>query len=228
MRGGLTASHPGVGVLAAGKAGVVCALLALATGGHAEWHARTGSAMGTRIDAELWHPDAVAAADLLDAVMAEMQRVDRAFSPFRDDSELSLVNREAGRGWRAVSGELFGLLEESRQVSELTEGALDITFASVGRYYDYRNHTAPDDATLRAALEAIDYRYVELDTARHAVRFRHEAVYIDLGGIAKGHAVDRAIGILLEAGITNASVSAGGKCPHRGRPARPAVVGGRA
>jgi thiamine biosynthesis lipoprotein len=181
-----------------------------AAGAWADWHTHSGSAMGTRIELEFWLEDAAAAVRLSDAVMAEMERVDRAYSPFREDSELSLVNRTAPTGWLEVSDEMFELLARSRQMSELTGGAFDVTFASVGRFYDYRAGEAPDDATVRAALDAIDYRYVELDSQQHRVRYRHPAVHVDLGGIAKGHAVDRGIAILLAAGVQHASLSAGG------------------
>jgi thiamine biosynthesis lipoprotein len=80
----------------------------------------------------------------------------------------------------------------------------------VGRYYDYRAGIAPDDSQRKAALEAIDYRYVEFDLERRRVRYAHPDVYVDLGGIAKGHAVDQAIALLVGAGVRQASVSAGG------------------
>lgn len=201
-------------------AAFVCAALAAPV--LAAWHEDTEAIMGTRVHAELWHDDAREAARLLDAVMAEMRRIDATYSPYLEDSELSRLNRDAGKGWMDVSPELFDLLERSRRMSELTEGAFDITYASVGRYYDYRNGRRPDDAQIRRALEAIDYRYVELDARGPRARFAHPDVYVDLGGIAKGYAVDRCVAILRDAGVTQASVSAGGDSyilgDHRGQP----------
>jgi len=142
--------------------------------------------------------------------MAEMRRVDSAFSPYIESSELSRLNRDAPKDWVFVSDELYDLLEKSAQISRLSEGAFDITYASVGRYYDYREGKVPEPETEQLAVQAIDYRHVELDPATHRVRFTHPKVYLDLGGIAKGHAVDRCIAILVQAGITDASVAAGG------------------
>lgn len=176
----------------------------------AEWYDDTQAIMGTRVHAELWHDDPAEAARLLEAVMAEMRRIDRTYSPYIETSELSKLNREAGDGWVDVSPELLDLLEKSRRVSELTGGAFDVTYASVGRYYDYREGKRPDDARIAAAVEAIDYRYVELDPSGRRVRYTHPNVYVDLGGIAKGFAVDRCIALLERAGVTQASVSAGG------------------
>jgi len=176
----------------------------------AAWHEDTQAIMGTRVHAELWHRDPAVAVGLLEQVMAEMRRIDRAYSTHRDDSDLAELNRRGPHGWTPVSAELVDLLLESRRMSELTDGAFDVTYASAGRYYDFRHHRRPDEVTLKAAIDAIDYRYVEIDTERHRVRYRRPEVYVDLGGIAKGYAVDRAIAILQGAGIEHGAVAAGG------------------
>lgn len=182
----------------------------LAPAALAGWHHDTQSIMGTRVHAELWHDDPARAEQLLDAVMAEMRRIDATYSPYLESSDLSVLNREAPRGWVRVTAEMFELLSRSREMSELTGGAFDVTYASVGRYYDYRAGERPDDAQIREAVAAIDYRYVELDPAGPRVRYAHPRVYVDLGGIAKGYAVDRAAAILRRAGIEQAGISAGG------------------
>lgn len=176
----------------------------------AQWHERTGAAMGTKIHVELWHPETKVAADLLDTVMQEMDRVDQAFSPYIEQSELSRLNRDAPSGWVVVSDEMWDLLAKSRQISELTRGAFDITYASAGRFYDYREGKAPDDATLAQTVAAIDYKHVVMDPDLQRVRYAHKAVYIDLGGIAKGHAVDSGVGLLQRGGVEQASITAGG------------------
>lgn len=177
---------------------------------HAGWHQQTRSIMSTRVHVELYSEDAEQGAALVDAVMDEMYRIDHVFSSYKADSELSRLNRLAPSQWVSVSDELFDLLQKARRISELSDGAFDITFASVGRYYDYREGTAPDDATVEKAVKAINYRYVWLDVSGKRVRYEHPQVYVALGGIAKGHAVDRAIELLMAAGIEHASVAAGG------------------
>jgi thiamine biosynthesis lipoprotein len=189
---------------------VALAVLMAAPPLQAAWFQDAQPIMGTRVHAELWHDDAAEAARLLAAVMSEMRRIDDTYSPYRENSALSKLNREAPRGWVDVSQEMFELLERSHRMSELTGGAFDVTYASVGRYYDYRQGKRPDQARIRRTVEAIDYRHVELDSSRSRVRYQHPEVYVDLGGIAKGYAVDRCIGLLRQAGVTEASVSAGG------------------
>lgn len=176
----------------------------------ANWHEEAADIMGTRITAELWHEDTAKAEELLAAVMTEMRRIEQAFSPYIENSELSVLNREAPSDWVSASDEMLDLLAKSARVSELTGGAFDITYASVGRYYDYRQGRRPDDDLIAEKLAAINYQHVQIDWQQRRIRYAHPAVYVDLGGIAKGHAVDRCIALLAAAGIEQASVSAGG------------------
>jgi len=192
----------------------------------ADWHSDDQAIMGTQIKARLWHPDAEAGREALAAVMAEMRRIDRRFSPYKEDSELSRLNRRAPSASAArpleISAELSRLLTQSLDYGELTQGAFDITFGSVGRHYDFRQGKRPEDHLLEELLSAIDYRLVRLDRENQTVYFAHPKVYVDLGGIAKGYAVDRAIALLRDRGVEHASVSAGGDTrllgDHRGRP----------
>jgi thiamine biosynthesis lipoprotein len=194
----------------------------------AQWYEREATAMGTRIQVELWSEDPGVAEQALSAVVAEMHRVDAAFSPYKADSELSVLNTNAAKGWMTVSPELFALLERSAWVSKLTGGAFDITYASAGRYYNYRRGQAPDAKTLEALVQHINYRNVELRAQSREVRYAMEQVYVDLGGIAKGHAVDGAIAILQDLGISQASVAAGGDSRILGdRRGQPWTVGVR-
>lgn len=174
-----------------------------------EWIADTQAIMGTRVHVEVYHDDAALARSAIAAVMADMRRIDASMSPYIEASELSMMNREAATHAVTVSPELFGLLQRSLEFSVVTDGAFDVTFASAGRYYDYRASIAPDAATLEATLPAIDYRHLEL-IEPNLVRYHHPAVYVDLGGIAKGYAVDRGIAILQAHGIVEGIVEAGG------------------
>ena len=192
----------------------------------AKWHEQSEAIMGTRVHIEFFSQEAELAQELITTVMKDMHRIDNLYSPYKETSDLSLLNAKAVNDWTVVSDEMLLLLQKSQQVSELSNGAFDITYASVGRYYDYRRGVRPDDSTIENAVKAIDYRYIELDVAANKVRFRHPRVYIDLGGIAKGYAVDRAIDILLSQGIEHASVSAGGDSRIIGdRRGKPWVVG---
>ena len=140
--------------------------------------------MGTAVRVELWHDDAVAAREAMTAVMDEMRHIDATMSPYKPDSELSRINREAAHKAVPISQEMVDILAKSIEFSKLSDGAFDITFSSVGYLYDYRKHIKPTDAEIAKALPAISYRHLRLDAQKHTIRYDREGVRIDLGGIA--------------------------------------------
>jgi FAD:protein FMN transferase len=183
----------------------------LLTSAHAEWieHVEDGI-MGTRIGVELWSEDTKKGNAAVQAVLAEMRRVDEAMSTYKPSSELSRLNARAAQQPVVVSQELFNLLATSIEYSKITDGAFDITYASVGYLYDYRKGVRPDEKQIETALAGINYRHLILDAAARSVRYAREGVRIDLGGIGKGHAVDRGIAVLRSLGVEHALVTAGG------------------
>lgn len=203
------------------------AALAFLQPARAEWIQRVEDGiMGTRIVVELWADDRQQGDAAIAAVLAEMRRIDASMSTYQPASEVSQVNAQAAQRAVRVSTELFDLLSTSLEFSRISDGAFDITYASVGYLYDYREHVRPSDAQIAQALPGIDYRHVLLDAAARTVKFSQPGVRIDLGGIGKGHAVDRGIAILQARGFKHALVTAGGDSRIVGdRFGKPWVVG---
>jgi FAD:protein FMN transferase len=195
--------------------GVLLSTLLLAAPAHAAWLSRgVDGIMGTRIFVELWSEDDERSRQrgeqAIDAVMDEMRHIDETMSVYKPTSEISRVNDLAAKQPVKISQELFQLLTTALEYSRITEGAFDITYASVGYMYDFRERKRPSEQEIQSALPAINYRHVLLDAATSSVRFSQPGVRIDLGGIAKGFAVDRGIDILLARGYKHALVNAGG------------------
>jgi len=179
-------------------------------GRRAGWLKREEAIMGTSIVVELWADERAAGEAAITAVMDEMRRIDRTMSPFKEDSELSRINRDAYAAPVPISVEMARLIVRGAEFSELSGGAFDITYAAVGHLYDYRDRVRPGDEELEKACAAIGWRGLVLDSQARTVRF------------AKGHAVDNATAILRRRGIGHAMVSAGGDSrvigDRRGRP----------
>jgi thiamine biosynthesis lipoprotein len=193
------------------RAAPILLLLALSASAHAEWVKRvTDGIMGTRITVELWADDESKANAAIDALLDEMRHIDDSMSTYKPTSEVSEVNAKAADGPMHISKELFDLLVTAKQYSVITDGAFDITYASVGYLYDFRKHVRPDEAQIGKALPAVDYRHLLLNAKNQTVQFSQKGVRIDLGGIAKGYSVDRGIDVLKARGFTRAYVSAGG------------------
>jgi len=193
---------------------------------NAEWFAYEQTIMGTRTAVEL-HAETEQIADKCSQLaFNEMKRIDALMSPYKENSELSKINREASNKAVKISPELFSLLQRSIEFSEMSDGAFDITFASIGFLYDYRNNKRPSDEKIGQQLDAVNYKNIKLDETQKSIFFSHKNTKIDLGGIAKGHAVDNAINILSNCSIKNALVTAGGDSRILGdKIGRPWVMG---
>lgn len=209
---------------------VAVLLVAASIDAHAKWLGDTRDIMGTKVSVTLWHPDEATAEAAIKAVMDEMHRIDAQYSPYIETSELYKVNQLAPKASAqkplAISAELAVIIDKSLYYSRLSEGAFDITFASLARYYDYRKKLTPSEQQREELLPAINYHLVHLDKNNNTLWFGHPKVYIDLGGIAKGYAVDNAIAILKARGIAHGSVTAGGDSRVLGdKQGRPWLVG---
>lgn len=221
----------GAGQASRGAAGgriavVLAAMLATAGPAGAEWLSDSRPIMGTEVSVQLWHEDPVAGSEAMEAVFAELERIDRLMSTFKEDSRISLINREAAEHPVPAGEELFDLIVRSLDMSVLTRGAFDITFDSVGRHYDFRAGRHPDAATIARETPLVDYRLVETNAAEHSIHFLKPGMRIKLGGIAKGYAVERGVQTLVERGVRHAIVTAGGDSRLLGdRRGQPWIVG---
>ena len=176
----------------------------------AEWYKQQRPYMGTEVTVELWHPKQEVATVLIEEVFAEIERLDLMMNPWNPESELARINREAGPRSVSTTDEIVEVVQRALYYSTLSEGAFDISFAGAGQHYDFREGIAPDDEVLKRASEDIDYRAIRLTVPTRQIRFDKPGMQIDLGGIAKGYAVDRAIDILRRERIQSAVIAAGG------------------
>ncbi len=175
----------------------------------AQWHRQPFQTLGTQAYIELWSEDAAQATQLISDVQAEFERINQLMSPYIASSELSILNRQAATAPVTVSAEIYQLLQQAKRISQISNGAFDVTFASVGFYYDYRARKKPDASQLQQARQYVNYQSIEL-LPNNKVRYSQPGVKIDLGGIAKGYAVERAIALLTKNGIKHAQITAGG------------------
>jgi thiamine biosynthesis lipoprotein len=169
------------------------------------------NAMGTEFTVAAYGRDAKHLDEVANEVFREIDRLDAQMSNYKPESEISALNRAAARGAVIVEPALFALIQDSLRCSRETDGAFDITVGPLMQAWGFfrGQGRVPSRAELAKVLERVGYRHVRLDTERREVRFDHPGVELDLGGIAKGYAVDRAVEILRENGVTAALVSSG-------------------
>jgi thiamine biosynthesis lipoprotein len=154
--------------------------------------------------------DPAAERTLVQAVFAEVDRVETIFSRFRPSSEISRINQLAPLGPVVTDPEVFGLLLQAESIHQLTHGAFDVALGRLSRAWGFaqRSPHLPDPEELAQAQSASGMALVSLDRTWRTVHFLAEGVELDLGALAKGYAVDCALSVLHAAGAA-ALVDAG-------------------
>jgi FAD:protein FMN transferase len=172
----------------------------------------SADSMGSTYSVVAYGPDRAVLIGALDQAFEEVRRLDHLLSNYRPASEWSQVNKFAAQRPVEVSEEVFALLSACMDYSRRSEGAFDISVGPLMKLWGFYRGTGrlPHKAELMGALARIGYKNVILDPAKRTVRFAREGVELDPGGIGKGYAVDRMIGVLKSAGIQSALVSAAG------------------
>ena len=145
------------------------------------------------------------------AAVAEIKRIERMISSWDTNSETSKINRNAGVKPTKVSPELFALIQRAVKVSEITDGAFDITYASADKLwrFDGSMDRFPTDQEIKNSVSRIGFKKIKLDANTHTVFLVESGMKIGFGAIGKGYAADMAKKLLIskkvKAGIINAS-----------------------
>ncbi|HPF21027.1 MAG TPA: FAD:protein FMN transferase [Syntrophomonas sp.] len=176
-------------------------------------------AMDTYITCQVLSADEEQAAKALDAVQAAFMEIDRLTNRFAQDSEITAVNRNAGVAPVKVSTDVFAMAETSLAWSDQSEGAFNILIGDVMDLWGFGSDhpTVPSQEALEAALTKTDYHQIVLDKANSTIYLPEQGMVMDLGGVAKGYATDKAVAALEELGIDNALINAGGNVYALGR-----------
>ena len=156
--------------------------------------------------------DRNAANKCIDAAFAEINKVDALMSKYKSNSEISIVNRDGFNRAVKVSDSVYEVLQRSIEFSKLTDGAFDITVGPLMDLFHSSEKTgvAPSKEEIAQAETKVGFEKLKLNDQNKTVRFTVDGIQLDLGGIAKGYAVDRAIEAAQKAGAIGAMVDVGG------------------
>ncbi|HMI02261.1 MAG TPA: FAD:protein FMN transferase [Pedobacter sp.] len=149
----------------------------------------------------------------IEAAIDEVKRIEDLLSTFKDTSQTSLINLYAGIKPVTVDPEVFHLIERSLKISDITQGAFDISYGSIDKSlwnFDVNMTTLPDRETALRSVNLIDYRNIILDAKNLTVMLKHTGMRIGFGGIGKGYAADCAKQVMQNMGIENGIVNAAG------------------
>jgi FAD:protein FMN transferase len=153
------------------------------------------------------------ALERIEAGVKEIQRIERLLTTFSENSETYLINSNAGIAPVKVSWEIFDLIERCNRLSQVTQGAFDITYGSIDKRlwnFDPGMTRLPDAATAKKMVRLIDYRNIVMDRATTSVMLKEKGMRIGFGGIGKGYAAEKAKAVMREMDVHSGLVNASG------------------
>lgn len=176
-------------------------------------HKRGLKLMGNHFEISVVSPDAYWAKQRIDAAVKEIRRIESLLTTFNDESDTNRINQYAGIRPVVVSAEIIQLIERSKRISEVTQGAFDITYGSVDKSlwnFDTQMTSLPDKKTAKKSVKLINYKNIEIDATRFTVFLKEEGMRIGFGGIGKGYAAEMAKSLLKRMGVGSGVVNASG------------------
>ncbi|MDB5122813.1 MAG: FAD:protein transferase [Mucilaginibacter sp.] len=176
-------------------------------------HKRALRLMGNRFELSVVSGNAAWARQCIDAGIAEIQRIEKLLTTFSDDSQTNEINRNAGIQPVKVDQEVFDLVARSLRISNLTQGAFDISYGSIDKSlwnFDVNMKQLPDRETAQKSVRLINYRNIMLDAENTSVYLKEKGMRIGFGGIGKGYAAERAKLVMKQFGAQSGVVNASG------------------
>ncbi|MCD6406112.1 MAG: FAD:protein FMN transferase [Planctomycetes bacterium] len=173
---------------------------------------RTVEAMDTFVTVSVSGVDEAAAAETMDAAFAEVERLEALLSRFEPDSDISMLNFASPGEAVKVSPATLAVLCEAARVSDLSDGAFDVTVGPLVALWREagKSGALPADEDIDAAREKVSFKDVSLDAESNTVTSAREGLVVDLSAVAKGFVAERAAVVLIRRGITSGFVDAGG------------------
>ena len=168
--------------------------------------------MGTDIELTASDTDEDRVNAAFDAAIQEMDRIENEMSEWRDGTPVSIINQKAGIEPVSVPQELLNVISAAQKVSQLSDGAFDISWAAMRGIWNFAKgkERIPTPEEIKEKLPLINYKYIEIDEGKKTVILKKKGMAMGLGAIAKGYAVDKAMQVMVIRGIKNAIVKAGG------------------
>jgi len=173
---------------------------------------RTLKLMGSKFEITVVAQDSVEADRYIFAAIDEISRIEKLISSWDENSQTSAINQSAGIKPVAVDRELFDLIERTLAISKLTDGAFDISYASMDRIWKFDGSMTemPSEKEIKASVSKVGYRDILLDKEKETVFLKKKGMRIGFGAIGKGYAADRAKDLLMSQGVMSGIINASG------------------
>lgn len=169
--------------------------------------------MGNAFEITVVADDEVWANEKIEMAITEIKRIEKLLTTFADDSQTNQVNEQAGIKPVKVDREVFDLIQRSLRISNVTDGAFDITYGSIDKRlwnFDKTMTALPDEETAKSMVRLINYRNVILNEDDCSVMLKEKGMRIGFGGIGKGYAAEMAKRLLIKEAVSSGIVNASG------------------
>jgi FAD:protein FMN transferase len=183
------------------------------TGAAIQEFKRAERLMGNVFEITVVANDETWANEKINKAIAEIKRIEQLLTTFDDNSQTNQINKQAGISAVKVDKEVFDLIQRSIKISNITDGAFDITYGSIDKRlwnFDKTMTALPDEATAKSMVQFINFKNVILNDADCSVMLKEKDMRIGFGGIGKGYAAEMAKAVLKKEGVTNGIVNASG------------------
>ncbi len=183
--------------------------------------------MGTEVEIIVQGTDKKKLEQAVEAGFKEIERLEKKLSRFRDDSFISLINKNAGRKPVKVDKEVFELIKTAKEICQQSKGAFDITILPVLALWKFgeKNPTPPPAELIKEKLKLVGCDKLKLDSRNLTVYLSQQGMGIDLGGVAKGYAGDCTVRVLKSYGVKSGIVNVGGDLCVFGAPSKGFAIG---
>jgi thiamine biosynthesis lipoprotein ApbE len=186
---------------------------------------QTRMIMGTDAEVSIYSHDEKTAGNAIEGALDEMERMDRIMSNYKNDSELSKVNKKAAKSPVPCNAELLDVIEQSQYYSELSGGAFDITVSPIVSLWGFfrEKGRVPTKKEIENLLPAVSYKNIVINKSTDpemptTIFFKNTQTQIELGAIGKGYAVDKALEVIKKSGVNNGCINLGGNIYVLGTP----------
>ncbi|WP_233266021.1 FAD:protein FMN transferase [Formosa sp. L2A11] len=173
---------------------------------------KTLKLMGSRFDITVVANDSLEGNTYIDLAVNEISRIEKLISSWDLKSQTSEINRNSGIKPVIVDEELFDLIDRTIKISKLTDGAFDISYASMDKvwHFDGSMTEMPTEDEIKKSVEKVGYQNIILDNDNHSIFLNLEGMKIGFGAIGKGYAADKAKALLIEKGVKSGIINASG------------------
>lgn len=175
-------------------------------------YTRTLKIMGSRFDITVVAENQIEADGFIDMAINEISRIEKVISSWDTLTETSEINRNAGIKPVMVSEELFNLIQRSIKISKLTDGAFDISYASMDKVWKFDGSMIemPSEETIKRSVAKVGYQNIILNKTNRSVLLKLKGMKIGFGAIGKGYAADKAKALLISKGVKAGIINASG------------------